>query len=102
MGRDPDDMQREVEHIRAELAQTIDEIAERLSPRRAAERGKEEARQRLVRLREAAIAHREAVAAGAVAVVGVVVVLVALRRRGKSSAVKPVVVPTARRRRSRC
>jgi hypothetical protein len=37
--RDPDTIQREIEHTRAELADTIDAIADRISPRRAASRG---------------------------------------------------------------
>ncbi|HET7529461.1 MAG TPA: DUF3618 domain-containing protein [Mycobacteriales bacterium] len=37
--RDPDTIQREIEHTRAELADTIDAIADRVSPRRAASRG---------------------------------------------------------------
>jgi hypothetical protein len=37
--RDPDTIQREIEKTRAELAETIDAIADRVSPRRAASRG---------------------------------------------------------------
>src|SRR3954453_22474279 len=37
--RDPDTIQREIEQTRAELADTIDAIADRISPRRAASRG---------------------------------------------------------------
>jgi hypothetical protein len=37
--RDPDTIQREIERTRAELADTIDAIADRISPRRAASRG---------------------------------------------------------------
>jgi len=37
--RDPDTIQREIERTRAELADTIDAIADRVSPRRAASRG---------------------------------------------------------------
>jgi hypothetical protein len=39
VSRDPDAIQREIEETRAELARTVDLIAERLSPRRAASRG---------------------------------------------------------------
>jgi Protein of unknown function (DUF3618) len=39
VSRDPDLIQREIEETRAELARTVDLIAERLSPRRAASRG---------------------------------------------------------------
>ena len=37
--RDPDAIQKEIEQTRAELADTIDAIAERISPKRAASRG---------------------------------------------------------------
>src|SRR3954462_13667969 len=37
--RDPDTIQKEIEQTRAELADTIDAIADRISPRRAASRG---------------------------------------------------------------
>jgi hypothetical protein len=37
--RDPETIQREIEKTRAELADTIDAIADRISPRRAASRG---------------------------------------------------------------
>ena len=37
--RSPDTIQREIEATRAELADTIDAIADRISPRRAASRG---------------------------------------------------------------
>ena len=38
VGRNPDAIQREIEQTRAELADTIDAIADRISPRRAASR----------------------------------------------------------------
>jgi hypothetical protein len=37
--RDPDAIQKEIEQTRAELAETIDAIADRISPKRAASRG---------------------------------------------------------------
>ena len=37
--RDPDTIQKEIEQTRAELADTIDAIADRISPKRAASRG---------------------------------------------------------------
>src|SRR5947199_8919480 len=37
--RDPDLIQKEIEQTRAELADTIDAIADRISPKRAASRG---------------------------------------------------------------
>jgi hypothetical protein len=39
MSRDPGAIEREIEATRAELARTVDLIAERLSPKRAAGRG---------------------------------------------------------------
>lgn len=38
VGRNPDAIQREIEQTRAELADTIDAIADRISPKRAASR----------------------------------------------------------------
>jgi Protein of unknown function (DUF3618) len=40
-GRDPDEITREIEQTRAELADTIDAIAQRINPKRAASRGAE-------------------------------------------------------------
>jgi hypothetical protein len=45
--RDPDSIQREIEQTRAELADTIDAIADRISPRRAASRGAQAVRQQV-------------------------------------------------------
>jgi hypothetical protein len=39
VARNPDTIQREIEQTRAELADTIDAIADRISPKRAASRG---------------------------------------------------------------
>ena len=36
---DPDALEREIERTRAELARTVDAIADRVSPKRVAERG---------------------------------------------------------------
>jgi len=41
---DPDAIAREIEQTRSELAETIDAIAERVSPKRAASRGAEKVR----------------------------------------------------------
>ncbi len=38
--RDPETIQREIEQTRAQLASTLDSLAERASPKRAASRGK--------------------------------------------------------------
>lgn len=65
--RDPDAMAREVEQTRAELAATVDAIAARVNPKRAAARGGEMAATTQGRL---------------IAVVAaVIVILVILRRR---------------------
>ncbi len=37
--RDPDTIQREIERTRAQLARTLDELANRASPKRVASRG---------------------------------------------------------------
>lgn len=44
MSGDPDAIAREIEQTRSELAETIDAIAERVSPKRAASRGAEKVR----------------------------------------------------------
>jgi hypothetical protein len=43
-GQDPDTIQQEIEQTRAELADAIDQIADRVSPRRAASRSAEKVR----------------------------------------------------------
>ena len=45
--RSPDAIQREIEQTRAELADTIDAIADRISPRRAASRGAQAVKQQV-------------------------------------------------------
>jgi hypothetical protein len=45
--RKPDVIVREIEQTRAELAETIDAITDRLNPRRAASRGAKAARERV-------------------------------------------------------
>ncbi len=46
-GRDPDDIQREIDRTRTELASTIDTIADRVNPKRVADRGKQAVRSKL-------------------------------------------------------
>ena len=41
MPQDPADIQRQIEATRAELASTVDQIADRVSPKRVAERSRE-------------------------------------------------------------
>ena len=41
MSRDPETIQREIEQARDALAETLDNLAERTSPRRVAERGRQ-------------------------------------------------------------
>ncbi|GAB3144628.1 DUF3618 domain-containing protein [Microbispora hainanensis] len=41
---DPDALERKIERTRAELARTVDAIADRVSPKRVAERGVEKAK----------------------------------------------------------
>ena len=51
MPQDPAQIQRQIEDIRAELAQTVDAIADIVSPKRAARRGVEQIRGRVEDLR---------------------------------------------------
>jgi hypothetical protein len=50
---DPDDIQRDIDRTRAELASAIDAIADRVSPKRLADRGKKTARSKVAGVREA-------------------------------------------------
>jgi hypothetical protein len=43
MARSPEAIQREIEQTRDQLASTLDQLAERTSPKRLAERGRERA-----------------------------------------------------------
>ena len=43
MSRDPDQIQREIETSRAQLASTLDQLAERTSPKRLADQARESA-----------------------------------------------------------
>jgi hypothetical protein len=51
-GRDPDAIAREIEQTRAELADTIDAIADRISPKRAASRGAQAVKAQVASARE--------------------------------------------------
>lgn len=51
MPQDPAQIQRQIEDTRAELAQTVDAIADIVSPKRAARRGVEQVRARVEELR---------------------------------------------------
>ena len=51
MPQDPAQIQRQIEDTRAELAQTIDAIADIVSPKRAARRGMDQLRTRVEELR---------------------------------------------------
>ncbi|WP_163547300.1 DUF3618 domain-containing protein [Candidatus Frankia nodulisporulans] len=52
MPQDPAAIQQQIEETRAELAETIDAIAEIVSPRRVAERAQEQLRVRTTELRQ--------------------------------------------------
>jgi hypothetical protein len=73
--RDPEAIEHEIEQTRAELADTIDAIAERVSPRRVASRSVDVAREKVA----------SAPPAGLAAAAGVVVVVIVLwwRRRSR-------------------
>ncbi|HEX5497054.1 MAG TPA: DUF3618 domain-containing protein, partial [Mycobacteriales bacterium] len=47
MSRDPETIQHEIEQARDALAETLDALAERTSPRRVAERGRQALVERL-------------------------------------------------------
>ena len=49
-GRSPDLIQKEIEQTRVELAETIDAIADRISPRRAASRGAQAVKAQVTRV----------------------------------------------------
>lgn len=51
MAKDPDGIERDIERSRAQLAEAIDAIADRVSPRRVASRGTDKAKARLEPLR---------------------------------------------------
>lgn len=72
--RDPDELASQIEQTRAELARTIDSIADRVNPARAARRAAARARERAARL-------NPKVAAAGAAVLVVAVAIVVLRRR---------------------
>jgi hypothetical protein len=98
---DPQEIQREIEETRAELARTIDALADRMSPRRAAVRGAQRLRSGVqsVWLHEASpdgqapagtavrvyqselVLRKERVAIAVGAVVAVTALVVLLRRR---------------------
>jgi len=75
----PDTLVSEIETTRADLARTIDAIADRVSPRNATRRAVDRARERLSELDPAVIG-----TAAAVAAVAVTALLVLRRRRGSS------------------
>ncbi|WP_018504219.1 DUF3618 domain-containing protein [Parafrankia discariae] len=52
MPQDPAVIQRQIEQTRAELAETVDAIAEIVSPKRVAERANEQVRAKVAELRE--------------------------------------------------
>jgi hypothetical protein len=118
VARDPEAIQREIEATRAQLAVSIDAIAERLSPKRVAARGKDKARALAADAQTAIVAStkttmvgadgqtyevrkplrtdRVAVVGGAVTVAAVVIVLVRRRRRRKRAQLS--VLSASRRR----
>jgi MYXO-CTERM domain-containing protein len=73
-GRDPDAIAREIEQTRAELAQAVDAIADRVSPKNVATRGAEA-------LKAQVTAAKDKPQVVAAAAVGVVIVAWLVRRR---------------------
>jgi uncharacterized protein (TIGR03382 family) len=76
-GRDPDAVAREIAQTRAELAQAVDAIADRVSPKNVAARGAEALKAQVAVAKE----KPQVIAAAAVGVV-IVAWLVRRRRRG--------------------
>lgn len=82
VARHPDAIQREIEVTRAELAEAIDAIAEKVSPKRVAARGAEQVKAKVAELRASDTALRtDRVVAAGVAVTAAVVAVVVVRRR---------------------
>lgn len=73
MSRSPDDVQRDIERARQDLAETLDELTERASPKRLVARGK-------ATLRDSVQTPVGKAVLGAA--VGLIVVIVALRIKG--------------------
>lgn len=59
MAKDPDSIERDIERSRAQLAESIDAIADRVSPRRVADRGTRRAKASLQSLRDRMSSLRE-------------------------------------------
>ena len=99
MAKDPDALAREIEATRAELAETIDAIADKVSPRRATDRTVARVKEKLSELRgqtQAAAgstyeirrqlrADRVALVAGALTTTAALVVVVRRRRRRRAT-----------------
>lgn len=82
MASDPEELQREIERTRADLAETIDAISERVSPRRVADRGRERIRQIFDDVRSGRVQlHQSRVAAAGGGLAAVSVLLLVMRRR---------------------
>ena len=65
MARDPESIQREIEVTRAQLAVSIDAIAEKLSPKRVASRGAERAKALAAETQAAIVASTKTTTVGA-------------------------------------
>ncbi len=79
MARNIDDIQRDIERTRRQLAKTLDEIAERAKPQNMVEDAKESL---IVKLKDPQV--QKIVAGVTVAVVGIVAVTVARARRQRA------------------
>jgi len=78
--RNPDEIQREIEQTRESLSSTLDELVDRTSPKKVAERGKEQGRESLTALQEQLLTTQQGrTALGAAG--GVLALLVGLRLR---------------------
>jgi hypothetical protein len=82
-GTDPEELERRIERTREELARTIDEIVDRVSPKRVARRSVAKARANAERIIGSVGDYLGpvVVGVGAVIVIGAAIVLLRRRRR---------------------
>ncbi len=118
MARDPEEIQREIEATRAQLAQSIDVLVDRLSPKRVASRGAERAKTMVADAQTAIVASTKTTTVGAdgrtyevrkplridrVAAVGgtvtaAAVLIVLVRRRRRRKRARAAALPARRAR----
>ena len=78
---DPAEIQQQIEHTRAELATTVDAIADRVNPKNVAARGIERVKAEVAKVQET---RGRSIRWDRVAIVGGVIVLLLIARRRRS------------------